>query len=154
MPGKTKTSRPVDPGGDPYFEGSIHTQGGDFVAGDQNKVTIGSVSGSTVVVGNHNTVSTAAQAGASLPDLAGLLAEMRALLPQARLDDDTREVVEGSFKVVAEQLKKPAPKKAVVLPALKQVAETLGLAAGAGDAIQKLIPLVQQAIAWAQALLK
>lgn len=123
-------------------------------AGDRNTVHIGSVSGSTVVVGRDNTVIARTQTGASLGDLTGLLAEIRALLPQAGLEEDTCAAVEGSLRVVEEQLQKPAPKKALVLPSLKQVVETLSLAAGAGEALNKLAPLIQQATAWAQALLR
>jgi hypothetical protein len=131
----------------------INTGGGDYVAGSQTKVTMGSVTGATVVVGNNNTVTTSTQTGASLPDLVHLVAEMRALLQGADLDPDTHAVVEGSFQVVEEQLKKPQPKKALVLPSLKQIAETVALAVTTGEAVGKLKPMLDQAILWAQALL-
>jgi hypothetical protein len=115
---------------------------------------MGSVTGATVVVGNNNTVTTSTQTGASLPDLVHLVAEMRALLQGADLDPDTHAVVEGSFQVVEEQLKKPQPKKALVLPSLKQIAETLALAVTTGEAVGKLKPMLDQAILWAQALLE
>ena len=136
-----------------HIEGGIHA-GRDYVAGDQNNVTIGSVTGSTLAVGTGGQVNSRAPGGASLADLVILVAEMRRLLPETPLDKDTQEVVDGSFKVVADQLKKPEPKKALVLPSLKTVAETLTLTATAGAAVTKLAPLVQQAIAWAQQLLK
>jgi hypothetical protein len=154
MPNKDKPNRKIDTQGGPYFEGNANTGGGDIVGGNQNKVNIGSVSNSTVTVGDYNTVTTGSQAAVSLRDLVGLVAKMRALLPQAHLDSDMQEVVEGSFKVVEMQLARPEPKKALVLPSLKQVAESLSLAAGAGEAVQKLAPMVQQAITWAQTLLK
>ena len=153
MADQKKTGRSINTGGGSYIEGSINTGGGDFVAGSQNKVTMGSVSGSTVVVGNNNTLPSGSQA-ASVQDLARLVAEIRALLPQARLDSDTQEVIEGSFKLVEDQLKKPEPKKALVLPGLKNVAETLTLAAAAGEAITKIKPMLDQAVTWAQTLLK
>jgi hypothetical protein len=154
MADKKEGERKIDTGGGAYFEGSINTGGGDFVGRDQTKVTMGNVSGSTVVVGSHNTVSGGVQAGASVAELASLVAEIRALLPQAGLDEDTQQVVEGSFRVVEEQLKKPEPKKALVLPGLKQIAETLALAVTAGEAAGKLRPMLEQAVVWAQALLK
>jgi hypothetical protein len=133
---------------------TINTGGGDYAAGSQNKVTMGSVSGSTVVVGDNNTVTSGGQSGASVDDLLKLVAQMRAVLPQTGLDPDTQQVVEGSFQVVEEQLKKPEPKKALVLPSLKQIAETLTLAVSTGEAVGKLKPMLDQAIIWAQTLLK
>ena len=52
---------------------------------------------------------------------------MRAILPQANLDEDTTEMVAGDFQVVKKQLAKPEPKKAVVLPKLKEMAEAMTL---------------------------
>jgi hypothetical protein len=73
---------------------------------------------------------------------------MRALLPQAGLDEDTVEVIEADFEVVEKQLAKPEPKKSIVLPKMESIAGTLATTVAAGEAIQKLAPMVQQAIAW------
>ena len=143
MADKQKNSKPADSGrrintgGGAYIEGGLHTGGGDFVGRDQTKVTIGA----------------GADKG-SLADLIQLVAEIRALTAQARLDQDIQEVIEVDFKVLETQLKKPEPKKALVLPKLEAVAKTLTLAAGAGEAITRLTPMVQQAIQWAQTVLK
>ena len=79
---------------------------------------------------------------------------MRAALPQAKLDEDTAEVVEGHFEVVERQLAKPEPKKGLVLPSLETVAKTLTATVAAGEAVTKLAPMVQQAITWAGQILK
>jgi hypothetical protein len=153
MAGKKKVERPTNPG-ESSGEGKINTGGGDYVAGNQNKVNMDSVTGSTVVVGNDSAIVSGQPASATLQDLARLVGEMRALLPQARLDADTHRAVEGGIKGVEEQLKKPSPRTALVLPALKSVAETLILAASAGKAVSKLTSMIDQEVAWALTLLK
>jgi hypothetical protein len=154
MTDKKKAERTIDTGGGAYFEGKIDTGGGDFVGGNQNKVTLGNVSGSTVVVGSGNTVTGGNQAGTSAADLAGLVAEMRCLLPQAQLQPRVEQVIDGEFKAVEEELAQPQPAKALVLPGLKKIGETLALAAGAGEAISKLAPMIEKAIQWAAQVLK
>ena len=151
-----KASRKIETGGGAYIEGGVNTGGGDFVAGSQNKVSIGQVHNSTVATGNGNTLTVGAQGQgpASLADLVKLVAEMRAALPQAKLDEDTAEVVEGHFEVVERQLAKPEPKKGLVLPSLETVAKTLTATVAAGEAVTKLAPMVQQAITWAGQILK
>ena len=154
MAKKDPSRRKIDTGGGSYIEGDINTGGGDFVGRDQNKITIGgNVTGSTLVVGNGNLVN-APQTSGSVAELAQLIREIRAQLPQANLDMDTVEAIEGDFHVVENQLAKPEPKKALVLPKLKSIAEVLGTAVAAGEAVQKLAPMIQQALTWAQHLLK
>ena len=148
----SEISTEINTGGGAYIGGNVHT-GGDFVGRDQNKVIVsGEISGGTLVVGDGNTVNTSKEA--SLKELSNLVTEIHALLPEAQLDDDTLEVLEGDFKVVETQLAKTEPKKVFVLPKLKSIAEALGTAVIAGEAVQKLVPMVQQAITWAQQLLK
>ncbi len=154
MPKKSKSDRNINTQGGSYVGGNVDTGGGDFVGCDQNKVTVhGSVSGGTLVVGNQNTVN-AGQSGASMAELSNLIAAIRAELPKARLDEDTLEVIEGDFQVVETQLARPEPKKALVLPKLEGIAKMLGTAAAAGEAVQKIAPMLQQALNWAQQLLK
>lgn len=154
MPKNNQPNRKIDTQGGAYIEGSVNTGGGDFVGRDQNKITVhGGMSGGTLVVGNQNQINSA-QTGASVADLANLVAQIRALLPQARLDEDAQEIIDGDFQVVETQLAKPAPKKALVLPKLESIAKILTTAAAAGEAAQKLAPMLQQAITWAQQVLK
>jgi hypothetical protein len=154
MAEKEQSKRSINTQGGAYVEGGVTTGGGDFVGRDQNKVVVqGNVEGSTLVVGSDNQV-TGTQNAASLTDLVRLVDEIRAQLPQSGLDPDTQEVVEGDFRVVENQLAKPEPKKALILPKLKSIAEVLTVGAVAGEAVQKLAPMVQQAIAWAQQVLR
>lgn len=140
------------------IEGGVHTGGGDFVGRDKvirgrkNSVVIGGdASGNMIVTGDGNLVDHST--GGSLEELRALVQEMRAMLPQAGLDEDTVEVIEGDFEVLEKQLAKPAPKKAIVLPKMESIAGMLTGAAAAGAAVQKLVPMVQQAIEWVQGLL-
>jgi hypothetical protein len=132
MTSKDKANRTIDTGGGAYIEGNVTTGGGDFVGRD--KIT--------------------QQAGASLEGLAQLMAEMRAALPQTQMSDDTREAIEGEFTAVETQLAKPAPKKFLVLPKLEGIVKVLTGAVAAGEAVQKLLPMAQQAMQWAQQVLK
>ena len=85
----------VDTSGGAYLGGSVVMGGGDFVGRDQVK---------TVHQGQ----------GASVEDLLKLLAEMRALLPQAGLDRDDVEAIEGDFRVVEAQAGKDQPKGGLI----------------------------------------
>ena len=140
------------------IEGGVHTDGGDFVGrdkvirGGKNSVVIGgNATGNTVVTGSGNVIGNTS--GSSLEDLCALLQQMQAMLPQAGLDEDTVESIEGDFVVVEKQLAKPEPKKSIVLPKMQSIAGTLASTVVAGEAIQKLAPMAQQAIAWVKALL-
>lgn len=137
--------------------GDVNTSGGDFIGrdkvvkgGDNSVVIGGNATDNTIVIGNSNVIGNSA--GGSLEELLALLREMQALLPQAGLDEDTVEAIEGDFVVMEKQLAKPEPKKAIVLHKLQGVAGMLAAAAATGEAVQKLGPMVQQAIAWAKML--
>jgi hypothetical protein len=155
MTNPKKSDSTIHTGGGAYIEGKVDTGGGDFVGRDQNKAVIGSVSGGAVVqVGNGSTVNSAAQQSASLADLTKLVAEIRAGIQAAKLDEDTMEAIEGQFKVVEKQLEKPEPKKALVLPSLETTVKYLTAAVTAGEAVTKLIPMAEKAVAWAQQVLR
>ena len=91
-------------------------------------------------------------AEASLEALRSLLAEIRSAVPQIELDADTAEAVEADFKVLDKQLARPEPKKTIVLPKLKSIASLLTTAVTAGEAVQKLKPMIEQAIEWVKLL--
>ena len=132
-----------------HIEGGVHTGGGDFVGRDRivkggdNSVVIGGDAIGNVFGGGEKP---------SLEALQALLKEIRSAVPQAELDTDTAEVVEADFEVVEKQLAKPEPKKAIVLPKLESIAGMLTTAVTAGEAIQKLKPMIDQAIEWIKLL--
>lgn len=55
-----KEDRKIDTGGGAYINGGVNTSGGDFTGRDKNtSISIGgNVSGSNIVVGNHNKITT------------------------------------------------------------------------------------------------
>jgi len=134
-----------------HIEGGVHTDGGDFVGRD--KVVRGG-DHSVVIGGNAigNVFGAQGDPQASLEALRSLLAEIRAAVPQTDLDADTAEAVEGDFEVLEKQLARPEPKKTIVLPKLESIAGMLTTAAAAGEAVQKLKPMIEQAIEWVKLL--
>jgi hypothetical protein len=156
---KDKDGREINTGGGAYTEGNVNTGGGDFVGRDKNisapgGIAVGgNVTGSTMVVGNGNTVTGRVE-GMKVDDVLKLVRELRAALPQAGLDEDTLEIVEGDIRVIETQLAKPEPKKHLVLPKLESVVATLTGLVGAGEAVQKLLPMAQQAAQWVQQMVK
>ena len=156
---KEKDGRKINTGGGAYVEGGVNTGGGDFVGRDQpvsapGGVAIGgSVSHSTIVVGTGITVTGKVE-GLNAEDVLRLLRELRGGLPRAGIDADTQEIIDADIQVVELQLAKPEPKKHIVLPKLESVVATLTGLVGAGEAVQKLLPMAQQAVQWVQQVVK
>lgn len=141
-----------------YIGGNVNTGGGDFVGrdkvvhGDVNSVMIrGDAKGNTFVTGKGNVVSNQT---VKIEQVLEALKDFREALPQSGLDEETAEVIEGDVQDAEKQLAKPEPKKHLVLPKLESVVATLTGLVGAGEVVQKLLPMAQQALAWAQQLLK
>lgn len=129
---KDKFFRNIDTDGGTYIEGNVNTGGGDFVGHDKY----------------------IQQSGGSIADLTKLITEIQVMVQQTKLDDDTREVVEGELDVVKTQLAKPDPKRILILPNLDSVIKILSGTATAGEVVQKMVPMLQQAANWAKQLLK
>ena len=88
----------------------------------------------------------------TLAEFLRLLAELRQALPAAGLDPDTAEVIEADVQVVEEQAQKEKPSTAVIVAKLKSIAEVLTASGAVATAAQKLLPVAQQALTWAQQL--
>jgi hypothetical protein len=138
---KDKEGRKNDMGG-----GSYNNEGGSVHIG-------GNAIGTTIVTGKGNIVGAKGE-GVQMEDVLKLVRELRAALPTAGLDDDTLAVVDGDVKVVEDQLAKAEPKKHLLLPKLTSVVSTLTGLVGAGEAVQKLLPMAQQAVQWVQQVVK
>ncbi len=106
----------INTGGGAYIGGSVSVTGGKFVGRDD-------LSGQP----------------ATLEDFTRLFAELRGLLAEARLDPDTKDVVDADFKVVEAQLQKPEPKRGLIETKLKSIAGVLSSADKAAGAAQGLI---------------
>jgi transposase len=147
----------VDTGGGAYVGGDVDTGGGPFVGRDRvvqagpGGVAIG---GDAIDSAIHGGDALGLQQGATLDQFVRLLAEMRRLVPQAGLEADEAEVIEGDFRVVEEQVQKPQPSGAIILSKLKGVTELLTTAVAASEAAQKLLPMAQQAVEWAGKLFR
>jgi hypothetical protein len=142
-----------------YVGGSVHTDGGTFVgrdqvvvAGERGVAVGGSVASSTIVTGDRNLIGQ--QQGITLAEFTRLLAELRALLPQAGLGAETAEVVDADVKVVQEQAARPRPNAAIIASKLESVTKLLAAAGGAVTAGEKLLPLAQKAVEWAGQLFR
>ena len=145
---KKKQPQSIDTGGGAYIGGDVKA-GGDFVGRDQVIIT-----GDGNVVGDQSSATVIKQVteGATLAEFLRLLAELRQALPAAGLDPDTAEVIEADVKVVEEQAQKEKPSTAVIVAKLKSIAEVLTASGAVATAAQKLLPVAQQALTWAQQL--
>ena len=141
----------VNTGGGAYIGGKVSTGGGKFVGRDA--VTI---IGDGNVLGDHSRATVVKQAhpDATVEAFARLLAEMRALLPQAGLDPDTAAVVDADVRVVEQQAAKDQPNRAIVASKLEEVTKLLTAAGGLAAAGRNLLPLVQKAVEWAGQLFR
>ena len=140
--------RQVNTGGGAYIGGDVKV-GQDFVGRDQIIIT-----GDGNVVGDHSSATVIKQVteGATLEEFLRLLAELRQALPTSGLDPDTAEVIEADVQVVEEQAQKEKPSAPVIVAKLKSIAEVLTASGAVATAAQKLLPLAQQALTWAQQL--
>lgn len=132
MPTSKKDPETIDTGGGAYIGGSV-TAGGDFVGRDQTKTVY------------H-------QEGASIENLRKLLGELRALLPQAELEPDIAEVIEGDFKVVEAQTAKDRPMGALIKSKLKGVSDLIQETGKTSDAVEKILKLLGRGLALAGTL--
>jgi len=123
----------IDTGGGAYIGGNVDTGGGDLVGRDQIKAAY-------------------QQQGASVEDLRKLLADVRALLPDAGLDADVREVVEGDFRVVEDQTTKERPKGGLIKARLKGIAGVIQETGKTSDAVAKILGLLGKGAALAGTL--
>ena len=145
---KKKQPQHIDTGGGAYIGGDVKASG-DFVGRDQVIIT-----GDGNVVGDQSSATVIKQVteGATLEEFLRLLAELRQALPAAGLDPDTAEVIEADVQVVEEQAQKEKPSTAVIVAKLKSIAEVLTASGAVATAAQKLLPVAQQALTWAQQL--
>lgn len=115
---KPTNQAPINTGGGAYFGGTV-TAGGDIVGRDQQKVFSGQP--------------------ATIDDFTRLLAELRGLLAEARLDPDIKDAIDADFKVVEAQVQKPEPKRGLIETKLNSIAGVLGSADKAAGVAEGLI---------------
>jgi len=121
---------------------TINTGGGDFVsrnkvitAGERSVAIGGDVIDGTIVTGNGNVISP------TLEDLRALIAELGWLLPQAGLNPDVAEVIEGDYQVMKKQAESDKPNGGIVKTKLKSVLELLTSSGNAAGAVEKILSI-------------
>lgn len=122
---------------------TVYTSGGAYVGGG---VSIGP--GGTFVGRDQVTTTTSTQ-GVSLAEFTVLLADIRRAVAKAGLDEETTAALDADLRLAESQANKPAPNKALLLSRLEGAARLLTAAAGTVTAVDKLLPALQQALAWA-----
>lgn len=126
----------------------IHTGGGAYVGGG---VSIGP--GGTFVGRDQVTTTTSTQ-GVSLADFTALLGDIRRAVAQAGLDEETTAALDADLRLAENQATKPTPNKALLVSRLEGAFRLLTAAAGTVTAVDKLLPAVQQALAWASSIFR
>jgi hypothetical protein len=126
-------------------DGSVNTDGGAYVGGHVD-------TGGGKFVGRDDLSRVGEPTGVTVQEFVALIHEIRAQLPQAGLPEDAVDAVEGDFEIVEQQAQKKEPEGALIVPRLKSAADALKALAAAGTAAQSLVPMVRQAVEWAQQL--
>ena len=124
----------IETGGGAYIGGNVRVTGGDFI-------------------GRDKIVTPPAAPAVTVDDLLRLLAQARELLPAAGLDAPTAQVIQSDLETAEAQARQERPNRAIVVAKLKSVAEVLGAVGSAATGLSRLLPLVQQALQWAERLL-
>ncbi len=146
MTGESKDSGgTISTGGGAYIGGRVKV-GGDFVgrdkvvtAGAGGVAVGGNVTGGAIVTGSGNIISQ--PQGATLEDLRALIAELGRLLPQASLNPDVAEMIEGDYQVVKKQAESATPNGGIVKTKLKSVLELLTSSGNAAGAVEKILSI-------------
>jgi hypothetical protein len=118
--------------------------------GDRNVTVGGNVTGSSIVTGNGNVVTTT-YTKTTLPppesvDMVAEIAALRALL--AEIAGDDRPVIDNAMADAAHHLGKAEPDKDAIGGALERALGYAGKAADFADKVEKLAPHVRNACAW------
>ena len=134
----------INTGGGAYIGGRVKV-GGDFIgrdkvvtAGERGVAIGGNVSGSGNVISQLQ--------GVTLEDLRALVAELGHLLPQAGLNPDVAEVIEGDYQVVKKQAESDKPNGSIVKNKLKSILELLTSSGNAAGAVEKILSVGSKAV--------
>jgi 50S ribosomal subunit-associated GTPase HflX len=116
------------------------------------------VTGEQVTVANKiGTVNMGMRKTINYGALSQQLEEMSAVLPQVEMGDEPKLEIGRKIQEVQEQVKEPEPDPKTMLEKLnevKEVVQTVTVMAGAGEAITKLMPMVEKAIAWLSSVMR
>jgi hypothetical protein len=124
--------------------GSLEQQFGDRIqiTGDGNVVAD---HGRSMVIKQHTT-------GITTDDLLRLMEELKQALSTVDLDPDVAEALEADLKMAETQARKPKPNRNLLLMRLGNVAQMLATVDKVWGVGERVLPLTQQALAWAKQL--
>lgn len=119
--------------------------------GDNRSVTAGNITGSSVVTGNQNTVTTTMRQVAAPPaetvDVKAEVAALRELLAQMQNVPD-RGKVDRAMQDAVEESAKPQPDKAEVGGAVERAIKYATSADDFGEHVEKLLPRLTAIASW------
>jgi hypothetical protein len=101
---------------------------------------------------NQTSATTNITQNATPVDFTNLLAEIKKLIESAGLDSDITDLAKADLGTVESLSRKDKPSPALITAKLKGLTDVVGAAAGAAAAVQKLAPLIEQAVKMAQQL--
>jgi hypothetical protein len=124
--------------------GSVEQQFGDRIniTGDGNVVAD---HGHSMVIKQNTT-------GLTTDDLLRLIEALKQALSAVDLDPDVAEAVEADLQMAETQARKPEPNRNLLLMRLGNVAQMLATVDGVWGVGERVLPLAQQALAWAKQL--
>ena len=121
-------------------------------SGDNRSVTARDIIGSSVVAGDHNTVTTTMRQVAAPPaekvDVKAELAALRELLAELKNNVPDRGKLDRAMQDAIEETAKPKPDKAEVGGALERVAKYAKGASDFAEHAEKLVPRVVPLGSW------
>ena len=120
------------------------------IVGDRGVAVGGSVSGSTIVTGDGNRVELASNV--TLQEFLALLAELRALIPQAGLEERRVSTLVQDLRLVQEEAGAARPDRPLIVTRLKGVTGGPEGAGAAQEADKMLLPMAEKALAAARNL--
>lgn len=112
------------------------------------------ITGDGNVIGNNNRVNVnkSQATGVTVDEFLHLIGELRQAVPQVGLDSDETAAAVADLDVVERQAQKPQPKPAFILAKLNGILSLLATADGVWGLTERVTPLAQQALEWAQQL--
>ncbi|NBD36354.1 MAG: DUF499 domain-containing protein [Chloroflexi bacterium] len=151
------------------FDGPVAVGGGEAVSFDRSQGAIykpsgpvrqhfgdsTDVNGNNNITGNRNTSIKVEQSHTEEPSLEAfrqLLQELQSALQTSGVDPDIAETALEDVRAVERQTDRETPNRVIILAKLNSVLGLLATADGVWGLTERLSPLVQQAMVWAQQL--
>lgn len=112
----------------------------------------GNVTAGGDVVGRDKTTINATQQTVDVEHFQALLAELRALIPEAGLAQRNARIIDADVAVVEAETSESKPNRAIIVSKLNSLTEILKASGNLTEAGQRLMPLAQKALEWGNQL--